>query len=60
MNDLENHLLDYHDDLGDDRGVPRHYCDICGQELYTSDSYYNIDGVKYCEDCIEARKFTIY
>lgn len=30
-------------------------CDICGYHIQ-EDHYYNIDGLKYCPDCIQERK----
>ena len=37
--------------------TPVVYCCFCGRELYEIDYAYLIDGMVYCEDCIESRKF---
>ena len=36
---------------------PVAYCCFCGCELYECDYAFLIDGMIYCEDCIESRKF---
>lgn len=28
-------------------------CDECGIDIYPGQKYYNIDGNKFCKDCIE-------
>lgn len=28
------------------------HCDLCGQSLYPFDTYIELEGKKYCEDCI--------
>jgi len=28
-------------------------CDICDEEIFEGDSYYEIDGLIYCPDCME-------
>lgn len=32
-------------------------CEICGEPIYDGEDYYEIDGQRYCEDCVyDARK----
>lgn len=33
-----------------------HECESCGAEIREGDTYYNLDGVPYCEECIEAAR----
>ncbi len=30
------------------------YCDICDEPIYDGDKYYDINGIKYCEACINS------
>ena len=32
---------------------PVMHCDICGNNIYEGDKYYRVNGVAYCEGCIE-------
>lgn len=31
---------------------PVETCDNCGEGIYEGETYYNLDGVIYCVDCI--------
>lgn len=31
---------------------PSAYCDICGEPLYEGDYLTDIDGVKWCDECL--------
>ena len=30
-------------------------CNLCSEEILEGDVYYEIDGLEYCEDCVEEK-----
>lgn len=30
-----------------------HECASCGEEIREGDTYYRLDGIPYCEECVE-------
>lgn len=30
------------------------HCEICDEPIYDGDEYYNLDGHKYCEACVQS------
>ncbi len=42
----------------DNEAVKVYDCDLCGGEIFEGDDCFNIDGLIYCEECID-RHFKI-
>ena len=41
--------------------IPVHYCSECKSGIYDGDTYYKIEGKKYCIDCIDdSRNYAEY
>lgn len=59
MFDLENHLLQYRNTDPPDPQPALVHCDICGEPLYSGDSYYNVDDTIYCTDCMDDRRHKV-
>ena len=30
------------------------YCNCCGAQLYCGDSYWQVNGLRFCENCLDA------
>lgn len=39
-----------------DDPAPEAYCDVCGEPLFEGDGVTDIDGVKWCDDCLKGNR----